>query len=421
MQQYTEAQLELLQKRTVKVLSLGQMLGGFGLGSTLSIGALLAEDLSGSAAWSGAAATFSTLGAAVWAIPLANLAYRRGRRWALGTGAALAILGAALIILAAALRIFPIELVALFLLGAGSATSLQARFAATDIPLSRKTGRDLSLVVWTTTIGAVIGPNLFGPGEWVGDLLGLPDLTGPFLFTILAQTLSTLVFWFGLRPDPLLLAKQVSELPAKRVSPSARQALDVIRQNPIAGLAILTIALSHMVMVSIMSMTPVHLNSTGHGLAEVGFTISLHIAGMYAFSPIFGWLSDKFGARPVIALGVATLIAAVLWAGIGSQNYTAVIIGLFLLGLGWSANTVAGSALLASSLPIGERTKVQGFSDSLMSYSGALGGAVAGGLLTLYGFTGLNFFTLVPVTVVIVLALISRRWSPSSISSSKQP
>lgn len=418
MHHYTDDQLEALQKRTVKVLSLGQMLGGFGLGSTLSIGALLAEDLSGSAAWSGAAATFSTLGAAVWAIPLANLAYQKGRRWALGTGAALAILGAALIILAAALRMFPIELVALFLLGAGSATSLQARFAATDIPLPRKTGRDLSLVVWTTTVGAVIGPNLFGPGEWVGNILGLPDLTGPFVFTILAQTLSTLVFWFGLRPDPLLLAKQVSELPAKRVNPSVKQALEVIRRNPIAGFAILTIALSHMVMVSIMSMTPVHLNSTGHGLAEVGFTISLHIAGMYAFSPIFGLLSDRFGARPVIALGVGTLIAAVLWAGIGSENYSSVIFGLFLLGLGWSANTVAGSALLASALPIGERTKVQGFSDSLMSYSGALGGAIAGGLLTLYGFTGLNILTLIPVTIVITLALISRRWQPISSANS---
>lgn len=388
------------------------MLGGFGLGSTLSIGALLAEDLSGSAAWSGAAATFSTLGAGVLAVPLANLAYRYGRRKALATGAALAISGALLIILSAAIRFFPLELVALFMLGAGSAASLQARFAAADIPLAgRKTGRDLSLVVWATTVGAVIGPNLFGPGEWVGHLLGLPDLTGPFVFTVIAQTLSTSVFWFGLRPDPLLVAKEISELPARRVNPKTKQALDVIRQYPIAGLAILTIALSHMVMVAIMSMTPVHLHGGGHSLAEVGLTISLHIAGMYAFSPIFGWLVDRVGSRAVIGAGVAVLIGAVLIAGFGADDFGSVMFGLFLLGLGWSANTVAGSALLASALPIAAKTQVQGFSDSLMSYSGALGGAIAGSLLTLYGFTGLNFFTLLPVGIVITAALISRRWA----------
>jgi MFS family permease len=387
------------------------MLGGFGLGSTLSIGALLAEKLSGSAAWSGSAATFSTLGSAVLAVPLANLAYRAGRRRALAAGAGLAISGALLVILSAALGFFPLELVALFLLGAGSAASLQARFAAADIPVGRKTGRDLSLVVWATTVGAVIGPNLFGPGEWVGHLLGLPELTGPFVFTVLAQTLSTTVFWFGLRPDPLLVAKEISALPARRVNPKTKQALDVIRRYPIAGLAILSIALSHMVMVAIMSMTPVHLHGSGHGLAEVGFTISLHIAGMYAFSPVFGWLADKIGSRAVIGIGVSILIGAVLWAGLGAAEYSSVIVGLFLLGLGWSANTVAGSALLASALPIEAKTQVQGFSDSLMSYSGAFGGAVAGSLLTLFGFTGLNFFTLIPVAIVITVALISRRWT----------
>lgn len=410
--QYSPEQLSALQKRTVRVLGLGQMLGGFGLGSTLSIGALLAEKLSGSAAWSGSAATFSTLGSAVLAVPLANLAYRLGRRKALATGAAIAITGALLVIVSAAVNFFPLELVALFLLGAGSAASLQARFAAADIPLAnRKTGRDLSLVVWATTVGAVIGPNLFGPGEWVGRLLGLPELTGPFVFTVLAQTLSTTVFWFGLRPDPLLVAKEISELPARRVNPKMKQALEVIRRYPVAGLAILTIALSHMVMVAIMAMTPVHLHGGGHGLTVVGFTISLHIAGMYAFSPVFGWLVDRIGSRPVIAIGVSVLVGAVLWAGIGAASITSVMIGLFLLGLGWSANTVAGSALLASSLPIEAKTQVQGFSDSLMSYSGALGGAVAGSLLTVFGFTGLNFFTLIPVSIVITAALLSRRWN----------
>lgn len=405
-----QASLARLQKRTVRVLALGQMFGGFGLGSTLSIGALLAADLSGTPAWSGAAATFSTLGTASWAIPLANLAYRRGRRVALGLGAALAISGAALMILAAALRFFPLELLALFLLGAGSAASLQARFAAADIPTGNQRARDLSFVVWATTIGAMVGPNLFGPGEFVGQLLGLPTLTGPFLFTIIAQLSATLIFWFGLRPDPLLIAKEVAGLPPKRKNAAIKDAIAVIRQFPIAGFAVLSIALSHMVMVSVMSMTPVHLNSHGHDIAAVGFTISLHIAGMYAFSPIFGYLADRFGPRKVILVGQLVFLGALCSAGLWQHEFSSVVFGLFLLGLGWSASTVSGAALLTQSLPEEQKTKVQGLSDSLMNLSGAFGGAISGSILAIYTFGGLNAAALIPVVLIVLATGFSRRW-----------
>ncbi|MEY4560518.1 MAG: hypothetical protein RL460_496 [Actinomycetota bacterium] len=408
--QYQPEQLSRLQKRTVKVLAIGQAFGGFGLGATLSVGALMAADLSGTNAWSGAAATLSTLGSATSAIPLANLAYRKGRRVALASGAAIAITGAMTMILAATLRSFPLELVALFLLGAGSAVSLQARFAAADIPVAGPRGKDLSLVVWATTVGAVVGPNLIAPGESLGLAIGLPHLAGPFLFTIVAQLSSTLIFWFGLRPDPLLIAKEIAGLPAKRVNPGFKAAIEVIRARPLAGYAVLTIALSHMVMVSIMSMTPAHLNTAGHSLSDVGLTISLHIAGMYAFAPVFGALADRFGSVKTIVLGQFIFLAAIGFAGLGQSNFQMVIIGLFLLGLGWSASTVSGSALLTEVLPTDEKTKVQGFSDSLMNLSGAFGGAISGTILLLYTFGGLNAAALIPVVFIVVATSFSKRW-----------
>ncbi|MEY4321908.1 MAG: hypothetical protein RL167_636, partial [Actinomycetota bacterium] len=333
--------LKQLQSRTVKILAAGQVLGGFGLGSVLSIGALLAEKLSGSAAWSGAAATFSTLGAATIAIPLARLANSRGRRVALATGAAMAISGAILIITAAYVEVFPLLLLALLLLGAGSATGLQARFAATDLPSNRSAGRDLSLVVWATTAGAVIGPNLFGPGEIIGHALNMPLYTGPFLFTITAQILSTTVFWFGLRPDPLLTAKAASADEHKGLvrKTSFSAAIAVLKTNPTAAYAMAVIALSHMVMVSVMSMTPIHMKSHGATLVLVGFTISMHVAGMYAFSPLFGWLADRIGKLRTVVLGQLIYVAALTIAGFGSENHDLVVVGLFLLGLGWSAST----------------------------------------------------------------------------------
>ena len=409
-QDFTEQQLIALQKRTVKVLSLGQALGGFGLGATLSVGALLAVELSGTTAWSGAAATLSTLGSAAIAIPLANLAFKRGRRVSLAFGAFLAILGAAMMILATYTQSFPVEIVALLFLGAGSAVSLQARFAAADIPTGKPKGRDLSLVVWATTLGAVIGPNLIAPGETLGLWLGMPHLAGPFLFTIAAQLSSTLVFWFGLRPDPLIVARDIAGLDPKQKNASLKDALEVVREFPLAGYAVLTIALSHMVMVSVMSMTPAHLNAEGHSLADVGFTISLHVAGMYSLAPVFGWLTDKFGAIRIVIIGQFISLTSLAVSGFWQSEFYAVVLGLFLLGVGWSASTVAASALLSETLATGQRSKVQGFSDSLMNLSGAFGGAISGIILTMFTFGGLNAAALVPVVFITLATSYSKKW-----------
>ena len=400
----TSIDLGRLQRQTVRTLTAGQVLSGFGLGSTLSIGSLLAQDLSGSQAWAGAAATFSTLGAATWAIPLARLAYARGRRVALASGAALAISGALLIITAAHFRIFPLLLGALFLLGAGSATGLQARFAATDIPNQGRQSRDLSLVVWATTLGAVVGPNLFGPGEIIGNALGLPHMTGPFVITMAAQLFAATTFWFGLRPDPLLVAKDLGD--AKKLKPklSFASAFRTLRNHPKAAYAVAAIALSHMIMVAVMSMTPAHLKMEGATLVVVGFTISVHIAGMYAFSPIFGILADKLGKIATVILGQAIYIAALCFAGFGMHDHQMVLLGLFLLGLGWSASTVSGSALLSASLPVEEKTNVQGLSDSLMNLSGAFGGAIAGSIMAALMFVGLNLAALIPVAIVLAIS-----------------
>lgn len=399
--------LPKLQQKTVRTLVAGQVLSGFALGSTLSIGSLLAQDLSGSQAWAGAAATFSTLGAASWAIPLARLAFARGRRVALASGAAIAITGATLIITAAAIRFFPLLLLALFLLGAGSATGLQARFAATDLPNQGRQSRDLSLVVWATTFGAVIGPNLFGPGEIIGNAIGLPHMTGPFVVTICAQLLATTVFWFGLRPDPLLVAKENDIAKTAKPKLSIALAIQTLKKYPRAAYAVAAIALSHMVMVSVMSMTPAHLKMEGATLVVVGFTISVHIAGMYAFSPIFGILADKLGKIQTVILGQLTFVAALLFAGFGMHDHNLVLIGLFLLGLGWSAATVSASALLSATVPTAEKSNVQGISDSLMNLSGAFGGAISGSIMAALMFVGLNLAALIPVSLILVLSGIA--------------
>ena len=399
----SEAGLDQLRRRVRTLLMLGQVMAGLGMGATLSMGAILAGRLSGSDAWSGMAATMSTLGAALAAIPLSRLASRFGRRVSLTTGALLAASGAVVTIASTITGWFPLLLVGLALVGVGTAVNLQSRFAATDLAEKATRGRDLSLVVWATTVGAVSGPNLITPGEALGSWLGLPELSGPFLFTVMAQTLAAVVYFVGLRPDPLKVAMARAATAAASGSAAGDDTLDIPRQ---IRLALISIALSHATMVSVMAMTPVHLVNHGASLAIVGFTISLHIAGMYALAPVFGVLADRLGRIPTIVIGQIILAGSLAMTGFGSENELAVVIGLVLLGLGWSAATVSGSTLLTESTALARRPKVQGVSDLIMSGTGALGGALSGVVLSLVGYDGLSFVALgLVVTVLISVGL----------------
>jgi MFS family permease len=354
------------------------------MGSTLSAGALLITEVSGSETLSGMAATMATIGAAIAAVPLAALATTRGRAPALATGAVIAAVGACVGLVAAILGWTLLLLAGIVLLGVGTAVNLQARFAATDLSEPNRRGRDLSVVVWATTVGAVLGPNLIGPGADLGAALGLPPLAGPYLFTIGAQVLAAVVYVVGLRPDPLRLATRIGlERPA---SPEAAP-----RTADVGGIAtgMVATSLSHATMVSVMAMTPVHLVSHGASLELVGLTISLHVLGMYALSPVWGTLADRVGREVTIALGQVLLLAALLLLAVGAESELWVTVGLVMIGLGWSAASVAGATLISESVDVIDRARIQGRADLLMSSAGALGGGFAGLVLAALGYGGL--------------------------------
>ncbi|TPW77138.1 MFS transporter [Schumannella soli] len=404
-----------VHRRTRRVLVAGQVLAGLGMGSTLSAGALLATLVSGSEAWSGSATTGSTVGSAVAAIPLAALAQRAGRAPALATGALTAALGGVLGILAAVWMLFPLLLVAFVCIGVGTAVNLQSRFAATDLSEPSTRGRDLSIVVWATTVGAVIGPNLISSGNRLGLAIGLPELAGPFLLTIAAQATAAIVYAVGLRPDPLRLARDIASgeardaaRPAAGATASAGAAGTASAPRPrprdvddprTARIGIAIIGLSHATMASVMAMTPVHLTHSGATLEVVGLTISLHVAGMYALSPLWGVLADRLGRPVVIGFGQGMLLLALVLAALGSESEGFVVAALILLGLGWSASTVAGSAMIVAATSAERRTRTQGRADLVMSSSGAVGGALAGPVLALLGYPGLALAAVLLVAV----------------------
>ena len=426
-----------VQRRTVWVLSTAQLLSGVGSGASLSVGSLLAVQLSGSNTWAGSVSTIMTLGAAAAALPLAGLAGRRGRRASLVTGLLAAMAGALLVIASTVTGSFPVLLLAAALLGLGTAANLQARFAAVDLAAPEHRGRSLAIVVWAVTIGAVAGPNLIRPGALVGAALGLPALAGPFVFSTAGLALAALLLFIGLRPDPLLLAARLrsgGQATSASVTGAAggtssarrrhglRHGLRAIKASPRAGLALLAVIAAHGCMAAVMSMTPLHLQlltegpladmPSGHAhaastdvLVLIGFTISLHIAGMYALSPVMGWLTDKTGRLPVILLGHGLILLSVLVAGFGQAEPALVTVGLVLLGLGWSAATIAGSTLLAESVGADDRVLVQGVSDTLMGVAGAVGAGFSGLVMSGVGYQGLNIAAAAVALAVFAVAL----------------
>lgn len=398
-----DAAPDSVRRRSLAVLSLGQVLGGIGFGSTISLGAVITERLTGDDALAGLPTAAVTLGAALLAVPLASFAARSGRRPALTLGMVLALAGVVLVVAGTALAMFPLLLLAFAMIGGGQAANLQSRFAATDLATDRTRGRDLSVVVWATTIGAVLGPNLVGPGEAVGDAIGMPPLTGPYLFTAVAQLLAIALYLSALRPDPLLLARAREARAGSGRSASARA-----DRPRAASYAVIAIAGSHGVMVSVMAMTPLHLVHHGAELSVVGVTISLHIAGMYALSPVFGLVADRLGRVATIFVGQALLALSLVVAALGAESAPAVTVSLILLGLGWSAATVAGSALLTEASSPERRTTRQGRSDAIMNVVGAAGATGAGVALGLVGYEGLAMAALVIVAVVVLAVPLAR-------------
>ncbi|HEX6074860.1 MAG TPA: MFS transporter [Micromonosporaceae bacterium] len=413
------------QPRVLRVLVVTQVLGGVGTATGLSVGALLVARLAGGPGLSGLAQSAVAVGGALLAIPVTRLMQERGRRPGLACGYLVGLLGGLIVITATVFGSVPLAIAGMFFFGGGITANLQARYAAVDLATPARRARHLSLVVWATTVGAVSGPNLAAPADRLVRPIGLPSLTGPYVFSAVAFVLAAGLLVVLLRPDPLLLARRLATegpgfgsggvvAPVDMVSRPAPESVGVapgpvpvargtvatgiaeMARNRSARVGLVAVAVGHAVMLAVMVMTPVHIDTLlsgggGHGghpdvLAVVGIVISLHVAGMYALSPLVGYASDRYGRRPVILAGALLLVVACGLAGTAGHDTVRLSAGLFLLGVGWSCTMVAGSTMLSESVPPEVRPSVQGFSDLIMGLAGAVAGAFSGLVLEWAGY-----------------------------------
>jgi MFS family permease len=408
------AGVEAAQRNTVRVLVVSQALGGLGTTVGIAVASVLAEEVSGSEALAGMVQTFQVLGAAAASYLLARIMGARGRRVGLAVGYLVGAAGAATCVVGGVVDSFALLLAGALLLGANSATNYQSRYAAADLAVPERRARALSVVLWATTLGAVLGPNLVGPAGRMADRWGLPALTGPFVVTVGVAVVAALVLWTFLRPDPLLLARTEAgeSLTEPRRRTSWARVRELARIHPGIGAAVLAMSASHAVMVAVMIMTPLHMDHGGAELEVIGFVISIHVLGMFFFSPFIGTFADRLGRPATLLAGAAALWAALALAGSAPEGASLRIgAGLFLLGLGWSCATVAASTVIADRTPIEARTDVQGTSDMAMSLTAAGGGALAGVIVGSLGYPVLAGFAALLAGAVVVAGRATGRHS----------
>lgn len=390
------------QRRTLTVLVAAQILSGAGLAAGVTSGALLAQEMLGSTGLAGLPSALGTAGSAIAAIVVGRISQARGRRPGLAAGYLAGAVGSAGVIAAAVLDSPVLLFLALFVYGAGAATSLLARYAGADLAAPAHRARAVSIVLVATTIGGLVGPNLAAPTGDLARALGVPYLAGPFLLAGAVYGIAALVLLIWLRPDPLLLARDVA---ADR--PAADDGVQR-RSGVLVGGLIMVV--TQLVMLGVMTMTPVHMHDHGHGAAASGFVIAMHFGAMYLPSPLTGWLVDRYGRLAMAVASLVTLLAAGIVAATAPYDSVVVLaVALVLLGLGWNFGLVTGTAILTDSVPLATRAKTQGMVDVAISVAGASGGMVSGLVVAASSFPVLALAgAAVSLALVPAIAVIAR-------------
>lgn len=366
-----------LYNRTLLIVVISQMFGGAGLAAGITVGALLAEQMLGTNAFAGLPAALFTLGSAGAALIVGRLSNHFGRRTGLSAGFITGVLGSAGVVLAAVLGSVPLLFLSLLIYGAGTATNLQARYAGTDLATQKQRGTAVSIAMFSTTFGAVAGPNLV---EVMGSFalsIGVPELAGPFILSAAAFLLAGIFLFIFLRPDPFILSLKINELKQASETAVVTEPFHSNKKLIMTGAFIMVI--TQIVMVAIMTMTPVHMGDHGHTLRAIGFVIGLHIAAMYLPSLLTGILVDKIG-RPAMAVcgGLILLASGIVAATAPGGSFLMMNLSLILLGLGWNFGLISGTALIVDASDPATRAKTQGTVDVFIALGGATGGAMSG-------------------------------------------
>ena len=386
------------RRRNVPVLAVSQVLGSIAFGLLLTIASTSLSVLTSDDAIAGMGQASIIIGASLITLPVAALSQRYGRRIGLTTAYGLATLGALILAIAYPLGWWPVMIAGLLACGGGTVAGLAIRFAASD---EARTATDvprlIAIVMWASTVGSVLGPNLAGPlTSAVGD-----DYFGTAYALIAAIFgLAMLLILVGMRST----ASAATQRPR---GPSLGEQLRIIRAEPRVALGMLVSAFGHAMMVGLMAMAPVTMHHHDAHPGLIGLAMSSHLAAMYVLSPLVGSLVARLGPDRVVAIGMGILLAsAVALAASGGSSLPLLFTGLVLLGIGWSCTMIAGSSMVTQEVEPEVRVSIQGATDLSINVLGGVASLLSGILVNAAGY---------PTLGIVATGLIAAVWMATAL------
>ena len=412
----TRSELAAVRRRLAYVLFSGAVLAWLAFVATLAVATVAARSLSGSTMMAGLPLAAGALGQALGTNVLGRLSTRYGRRFIMVVGPPVSACGAALELIGVTAGWYWVLVGGAILMGAGVGAIHLARYVAAELAEDSERGKAMGLLVWSATIGSVIGASLV---DWVGRLtqewLGTP-YGGAFLLATVAFSLSWVIFWVGLRPDPSRVAVTSAARPEKGGTVGAALRL------PTVQISILALLSAQGAMVLVMTATPLRIEDAGYGLDAVGLVLSIHAVGMFAFAPLVGKLVDRLGRLPMLGMGMCLTVVSLLLTGTAPYEGVFVLaLGLFVLGLGWNCSFLASSSMLFTSAPPGVRQVVEGWADSAAWTMVMLGSIASGVLMGSVGYSWLSLTAALPMLLILALALAVPRLRTAITSLGTRP
>ncbi len=397
-----------LQRSTLRVLFVGQVLGSAGISVAVSVGGRFVGTLLHGSRWAGSSSAMVTLGGAVAGLMLSGIMKGYGRRPGLTLGYLLSLLGGLVVVLGIETSSLVVFLFGSLFFGVGQGTNLLARYAAADLTKSSERAQAMSLLMFGSTFGAVLSLVLVEPLRSLAKTVGLVDFSGPYLFACVLLVGAIVNTATRLHPDPLVVAGGVTPGQTKFTVPNVGRAITVVRQSPLATLGFSSMVISQTAMVAVMTMTPLHMRDHGHDKIS-SFVIALHVVGMYGLAPFVGRLSDRWGRLRTIILGATVMVVATLVSAAAGARPLLLFIGLFLLGLGWSGSMISGTALVSDNVPVSERVGVQGSVDLIMSLCGGAAAFSSGWIKEMLAYHFLSLIGTAMTAALVLYALATLR------------
>jgi MFS family permease len=401
----TDTERKELQRRVLRVLMISQIMGSAGVSVAVGVGSLFIKQVTGGSLWGGASSAAVTFGGAVAGLALSGIMRQQGRRPGLALGYLLSMVGGLVVVLGIEMTSLMVFLLGSLFFGVGQGTNLLARYAAADLTRPTERAQAMSLLMFCSTFGAVLSLVLVQPLRVLARNVGLKEYSGPYLFAVALLVLALVNTGLRLHPDPLKVAGGVSPSAKRFQLPNVGHAVSVVRSSRLATLGLTSMIISQTAMVAIMTMTPIHMKEHNH--EEVSsYVIALHVVGMYGLAPIMGRLSDRWGRMQVVLAGAAIMVLATVTSAAAGARPSMLFLGLFLLGLGWSAAMISGTALVTDNVPTDEKVGVQGSADLLMSISGGSAAFLSGFVKEALEY---HYLSIIGTAITFALALLTLR------------